>query len=123
MQIRQKMNKVTAGYKMLMVLANVDGKHLEEEHELIVNFLGKDFDPHTIGAAIETEQVRLQALSPENQMLEFREAMNAYYSQTSAAERSAFLQLAMDLVKSDEHLSPEENSFINKLFDAWGETE
>lgn len=117
------MNKVTAGYKMLMVLANVDGKHLEEEHELIVNFLGKDYDPLTIGVTMQLEQVRLQALSIETQMLEFREAMNAFYSQSTSAERSTFLQLAMDLVKSDELLSPEENIFINKLFDAWGETE
>lgn len=117
------MNKVTAGYKMLMILANVDGKHLVQEHELIVNFLGKDFDPPTIGAAIDTEQVRLQALSPDNQMLEFRDAMNVYYSQSNPNERSSFLQLAMDLVKSDDLLSPEENIFINKLFDAWGETE
>ncbi len=117
------MNKVTAGYKMLMVLANVDGRHLDEEQELIVNFLGEDFDPQTIGATMQLEQVRLQALSAESQMLEFREAMNAYFSQSSANERSSFLQLAMDLVKSDDKLTPEENIFINKLFDAWGETE
>lgn len=117
------MNKVTAGYKMLMVLANVDGAHLEEEHALIVSYLGESFDPRTIGLAMESERIRLQALAAEAQMLEFREAMNAYYSQSSSTERSSFLQLAMDLIKSDNHISSEENIFINKLFDAWGETE
>ncbi len=117
------MNKITAGYKMLMILANVDGKHLEQEHALIVNYLGESFDPRTIGAAMQSEQVRLQALSHDLKMLEFREAMNAFFSQSNAAERSGFLQVAMDLVNSDQILSPEENIFINKLFDAWGETE
>lgn len=117
------MNKITAGYKMLMVLANVDGAHLEEEHALIVNYLGENFDPRTIGIAMESERIRLQALAADALMIEFREAMNAFYSQSSGAERSAFLQLAMDLIKSDNHISREENTFINKLFDAWGETE
>lgn len=117
------MNKITAGYKMLMVLANVDGKQLEEEHALIVAYLGENYDPRTIGIAMESEQIRIQALPTEMQMLEFREAMNAFYSQSNIAERSAFLQLAMDLIKSDDHISKEENVFINKLFDAWGETE
>lgn len=106
-----------------MVLANVDGAHLEEEHALIVNYLGESFDPRTIGIAMESEQIRLQALDADAQMLEFREAMNAFYSQSTGSERSAFLQLAMDLIKSDNHITTEENIFINKLFDAWGETE
>ena len=117
------MNKITAGYKLLMVLANVDGAQLEEEHVLIVNYLGEHFDPRTIGLAMESEQIRLQSLAPDALMIEFREAMNAFYSQSTSVERSAFLQLAMDLIKSDDHVSHEENIFINKLFDAWGETE
>lgn len=117
------MNKITAGYKMLMILANVDGQHLEQEHALIIKYLGNSFDPRTVEATIKSEKVRIQALSQDSQMVEFREAMNYFFSNSSAAERSAFLQLAMDLIKSDEHISNEENIFINKLFDAWGETE
>jgi uncharacterized tellurite resistance protein B-like protein len=117
------MNKETAGYKLLMILANVDGEHLQAEHELIINYLGDRYDPRTLGPAMASEQLRIQAMPHDHQMLEFREAMNVYYSNSTAVERSRFLQLAMDLVKSDDHLSPEENTFINKLFDAWGETE
>ncbi len=117
------MNKVTAGYKMLMILANVDGEHRTEEHALILEFLGNQFDASTIAATMQTERIRLQAISQELQMLEFREAMNAFYSQSKPADRSAFLQLAMDLIKSDNRITQEENIFINKLFEAWGETE
>jgi hypothetical protein len=49
--------------------------------------------------------------------------MNAFYSQSDHSARSAFLQLAMDLIKSDNRITQEENIFINKLFEAWGETE
>ncbi|MFN3530207.1 MAG: TerB family tellurite resistance protein [Bacteroidia bacterium] len=117
------MNKITAGYKMLMILANVDGQHLEQEHSLIIEYLGSSFDPRTVDATIKAEQLRIQALPQESQMIEFREAMNYFYSHSTSAERSKFLQLAMDLIKSDEHITREENIFINKLFDAWGETE
>ncbi|MDP2187561.1 MAG: hypothetical protein Q8J69_02655 [Sphingobacteriaceae bacterium] len=117
------MNKVTAGYKMLMILANVDGEHMAEEHALILDFLGNQFDAPTMAATMQTERIRLQAISQELQMLEFREAMNAFFSQSSAADRSAFLQLSMDLIKSDNRITQEENIFINKLFEAWGETE
>lgn len=117
------MNKVTAGYKMLMILANVDGEHLAGEHTLILDFLGSEFDTNTISATMQTELIRLQAIPQEAQMLEFRDAMNAYFSHSTAADRSAFLQLAMDLIKSDNRITQEENVFINKLFEAWGETE
>lgn len=108
---------------MLMILANVDGEHLSEEQALIIQYLGDHFDANIINAAIDTERIRLQALSQELQMLEFREAMNAYFAVSTAEERSAFLQLAMNLIKSDEQITREENIFIDKLFEAWGETE
>lgn len=117
------MNKVTAGYKMLMILANVDGKQMQEEQTLILDFLGDQFDTQTITATMQNEQIRIQAISQEAQMLEFREAMNAFYSRSAQSDRSAFLQLAMDLIKSDNRITQEENIFINKLFEAWGETE
>jgi uncharacterized tellurite resistance protein B-like protein len=117
------MNKDTAGYKMLLLLANVDGKQIEHEQALILDFLGNQFDTNTIIATMQNEQIRIQAISQEAQMLEFREAMNAFYSQSTQSDRSAFLQLAMDLIKSDNRITQEENIFINKLFEAWGETE
>jgi uncharacterized tellurite resistance protein B-like protein len=117
------MNKSVAGYKMLMILANVDGTHLRIEQDLVESYLGDSLPEAIPGSQIEAEQNRIVQLSQEEQMLEFRAAMNAYYSESTSAERSQFLQYAMDLIKSDEHISPEENIFINKLFDAWGETE
>lgn len=117
------MNKVTAGYKILMILSNVDEEHLAEEQTLILDFLGTQFDVKTITATMQIERIRLQAITQDLQMFELREAMNAFYSQSSAPERSAFLQLAMDLIKSDNRITQEENIFINKLFEAWGETE
>lgn len=108
---------------MLLILANVDGKQMQEEQTLILDFLDDQFDIETITATMQNEQIRIQAISQEAQMLEFREAMNAFYSQSAQSDRSAFLQLAMDLIKSDNRITQEENSFINKLFEAWGETE
>jgi len=49
--------------------------------------------------------------------------MNQFYKQSSPEERTRFLQQAMDLVKVDNLVSPEENLFLNRLFELWGETE
>lgn len=117
------MNKSVAGYKMLMILANVDGEHLSIEQDVVESYLGDSLNKAITESQIEAEQDRIVKLSQADQMLEFRAAMNAYYTESSSTERSQFLQLAMDLIKSDAHISPEENIFINKLFDAWGETE
>lgn len=117
------MKKSVAGYKMLMILASVDGEHMQIEQDIVENYLGVSLKEAIPDSEVEAEQNRIVQLSQEEQMLEFRVAMNAYYSESSSAERSQFLQLAMDLIKSDAYISPEENIFINKLFDAWGETE
>ncbi|MFM7586680.1 MAG: TerB family tellurite resistance protein [Bacteroidota bacterium] len=117
------LNKSTAGYKMLMILAIADGTHLGSEKKQIINFLGDYFDPEFLEAAIHSEQIRLESLHKDDLMLEFRDAMNQFYRQSTPEERTRFLQQAVDLVTADEQVSPEENLFLNRLFELWAETE
>jgi uncharacterized tellurite resistance protein B-like protein len=49
--------------------------------------------------------------------------MNQFYRQSTPEERTRFLQQAVDLVTADDQVSPEENLFLNRLFELWAETE
>lgn len=116
------MDKITAGYKMLLILANADGEHETLESEVIKAYLGDEFEAAFSKLVIQAEISRYSALTHSQLLQEFDFAMHAFYSHSSKAERAAFLQYAMNLIKADANISREENEFIDHLFDSW-ETE
>lgn len=107
---------------MLLILANADGEHETLESEVIKNYLGDEFEAAFSKLVIEAEISRYSALSHNQLLQEFNTAMHDFYRNSSKAERAAFLQYAMNLIKADANISREENEFIDHLFDAW-ETE
>lgn len=116
------MDKITTGYKMLLILANADGEHEKLESEVIKSFLGDEFEAAFSRLVIDAEISRYSALSHSQLMQEFDMAMHAFYRNSNKTERAAFLQCAMNLIKADAIISREENEFIDHLFEAW-ETE
>jgi len=116
------MDKITAGYKMLLILANADGEHETLESEIIKTYLGDEFEAAFSKLVIEAEISRYSALNHTQLVQEFDFAMHSFYRNSSKAERTAFLQYAMNLIKADATISREENEFIDHLFEAW-ETE
>jgi uncharacterized tellurite resistance protein B-like protein len=113
------MDKITAGYKMLMILAQADGEHLQPESTVIQEYLGPNFELAFSQKVIAAENNRLAALSHAQRYEEFSEAMNHYYRYSKPEERTAFLQYAMNLIKADAHISQDENAFIDLLFESW----
>ncbi len=113
------MSKVTSGYKLLMILSLVDGHQMPEEEVFVRDFLNGIVDDELAGTFIETEKERLQLLDPQTLEAEFEVSMNHFFSSTSPAERTLFLDKAMKLIKSDDQITREENKFIDKLFEAW----
>jgi uncharacterized tellurite resistance protein B-like protein len=116
------MDKITAGYKMLLILANADGEHETIESDVIKEYLGDEFEAAFSKLVIDAEISRYSALSHAQLLQEFDFAMQVFYRNSTKAERAAFLQYAMNLIKVDDNISREENEFIDHLFDAW-ETE
>lgn len=116
------MDKITSGYKMLMILAHADGEHLPLESDVIHEYLGVEFDAAFSQSVIEVEAHRLNQLNHEQLLAEFDVAMHAFYRQSTREERARFLQLSMNVIKADANISEEENDYIDHLFEHW-ETE
>jgi len=114
--ITTKMNKVMAGYHMLMILSQVDGEFDTNEGIVIVKYLKEAF-PFKVNLDREVEI--LSALPKEDYFLHFNNAMNDFYEDSTQKERTEFLNFAVKMVKADKKITTEENKYLKELFFAW----
>jgi len=61
----------------------------------------------------------LSALPKEDYFLHFNNAMNDFYEDSTAKERTEFLNFAVKMVKADDKITTEENKYLKELFFAW----
>lgn len=111
-----KMNKVMAGYHMLMILSQVDGDFDATEGKVIVKYL-KDAFPFRVD--LDGEMAILSALPKEDYFMHFNNAMNDFYEDSLPQERVDFLNFAVKMVKADKKITAEENKYLKELFFAW----
>jgi len=111
-----KKNKVMAGYHMLMILSEVDGKFAKPEGKVIVNYLKNAF-PFRVDLDREIEE--LSALPKGDYFLHFNNAMNDFYEDSTEKERTVFLKFAVKMAKADKKITNEENKYLKELFFAW----
>jgi uncharacterized tellurite resistance protein B-like protein len=112
----KKMNKVMAGYHMLMILSQVDGEFDQSEGNVIINYLKETF-PFRVN--LDGEMDIISALPSEDYFIHFNNAMNDFYEDSTQQERVDFLNFAVKLVKADKKITAEENKFLKELFFAW----
>ncbi len=111
-----KMNKVMAGYHMLMILSQVDGDFDVSEGKVIVKYLKEAF-PFRV--ELDNELSILSALPKEDYFMHFNNAMNDFYEDSIPQERVDFLNFAVKMVKADKKITHEENKYLKELFFAW----
>jgi uncharacterized tellurite resistance protein B-like protein len=111
-----KMNKVMAGYHMLMILSQVDGEFDKNEGKVIIKYLKDSFPFHV---DLDNEVEVLSKLPKEDYFLHFNNAMNDFYSDSVPQERVDFLNFAVKMVKADKKVTSEENKYLKELFFAW----
>ena len=116
LRIMVKMNKVMAGYHMLMILSQVDGEFDKSEGKVIVNYLKNTF-PFRVN--LDGEMEILSALPSEDYFMHFNNSMNDFYEDSNQKERIDFLNFAVKMVKADKKITPEENKYLKELFFAW----
>ena len=114
--MERKLNKPIAGFHLLMILTNADGVFAKEEGDVIVEYLTETF-PFRV--EIDEEVHFLSMLERSKYKEHFRKAMNDFYEDSTQKERDHFLAFAVKLVKADNVIDEEENSFLKELFDAW----
>lgn len=112
----RRKNKTIAGYHLLMILSAIDGKIPVQEDRIIREYLFQEFPFHI---SLDNETDILSALHPDDWHPHFLHCMDDFYNDATPEERNEFLKFAVYLVKADEHISPEENFYLQTLFDAW----
>jgi hypothetical protein len=110
------MNKVMAGYHMLMILSQVDGKFVKAEGKVIIKYL-QDAFPFYVN--LDPEMEVLSTMPKEDYFLHFNNSMNDFYEDSTSEERTRFLKFAVKMVKADKVITTEENKYLKELFFAW----
>ncbi|MEO5572176.1 MAG: hypothetical protein ABIT08_03635 [Bacteroidia bacterium] len=110
------MNKALAGYRMLMLLSNADGKVTTGEGSLIRDYLKKTLPPDV---DLEEEEDFLGQLDPSDYFIYFSKAMDEYYKDSTAHERAGFIDFAVKIVKADDEITKEENILLEELLNGW----
>lgn len=110
------MNKTVAGYHMLTILSAIDGDSHLQEDKVVLQYIKENFKE---AINPEKELNAIQSVDRIDYPIHFNNAMNAFYMDSTAAERTHFLDLAVKVVIADHEVSHFENLFLNELFNAW----
>lgn len=111
------MNRTESGFHLLVILSLSDGGTSHEELQVISDFLENSFSGKI---DLIKEQAFLKALPMEEMESHFSEVAARFYSISSQEDRNRVLDFGMKVVMADNEMRPEENRFINLLYDAWG---
>ena len=115
-----KMNKPVAGYHMLMILSAVDGVISSKEDLVIKKWVEKEMPLHV---NLDEDIEILSAMKEDDYMMHFQKCMADFYEDTTEKERNEFLEYAIKLAKAEKPITPEENVFVDELFNEWTETQ
>lgn len=115
-----KMNKSVAGYHLLMILSAVDNKHTLAEDKVIADYLAENFP---IPVNLDKETDRLAQLPKDDYMIHFQRAMADFYEDSTEQERLELIDFAFKLTKATKPITPEENLYLNELYNEWTETQ
>ncbi len=114
--MNRRMNKVMAGYHILMILSAVDFRFNIHEEKIIRAYLVSEFPFHV---DIDREMQVISNLRPDEWEPHFLKAMDDFYDDATEEERIHFLNFAVQLAKADNVITKEENKFLNFLFENW----
>jgi uncharacterized tellurite resistance protein B-like protein len=109
-------NKSLAGYHILMILAELDGKVSEKQLKVITEYTKLNFDFLT---NLNQETILLNNLPKALYKEHFYKVATDFYVQSNHEERVKFLDFVMKVILSDKLVSKKENYFLNELFNLW----
>jgi hypothetical protein len=109
-------NKTVSGYHLLMILSYVDGhfdvKESRVAEKYVMKHFGDDIQP---GKEIQF----LKTLKEQDYFSHFKKCMDNFYSKSSIHERADIVRFAMEMIKADRKITPEENRYLNELLTGW----
>lgn len=131
------MNKYEAAYNLMMIISVVDGEFRDSEGGIVLEYLKHTHEPFvgtpnenrmfmdlTDGQLIEhfrdASYQFYRDHSTDARMMIFEGAAKHFYEQSLQSERDACIDYMKRIMIADNRISPEENTYINKLFKLWG---
>lgn len=131
------MNKYEAAYNLMMIISVVDGEFRDSEGGIVLEYLKHTHQPYV---GTENENNMFMELSDqqliahfrdasyqfyrnhptEERMMIFEGAAREFYAQSLASERDTCIDYMKRIMIADNKITPEENTYINKLFQMWG---
>jgi hypothetical protein len=106
------MTVTTAGYHILMILSAVDHHFHAAEDAVIKNFLLLQF-PEAVD--LDEQLDIISALKTSEWEAHYGQAMHHFFNNANHKEQKVLLNFALDLVKADNRVTPEEHSYM-KMF-------
>ena len=110
------MNTAIAGYHILMIMSAVDYKFSVEEDKIIREYLFQQF-PFRVN--LDQQMEIISGLMHDEWHSHFNQCVDDFYNDSNEEERNDLLKFAIYLAKADEHISEEENTFLQYMFNAW----
>lgn len=99
-----------------MILSAVDFSVSAKEDIVIREYLVQEFP---INVPLDSEMEIISSLKPEEWEGHFRKMMDDFYDDATEEERNNLLAFAIKLTKADNVITPEENRYLNMLFEQW----
>lgn len=109
--------KTLAGFHILMIIAESDGKVSIEEERVIKKYIKLNF---AFLSDLKSESEMLNNLPKELYLHHFTKAATDFYSQSNEKERLDFINSVFKLIKADNVITREENKYLNELYNIWG---
>lgn len=108
----KKSNKTIAGYHILMILSTVDNSFDPRADNIIREYLSEEA-PFPINLDNELDELIL--IEDEDVKNHFVKKVDDFYDDSTHEERKEFLNFTKKLIRADEEITPEENSFYRIL--------
>lgn len=99
-----------------MILSAVDFRFNPREDNIIREFIVSEF-PFRVN--LDKQMEKISGLHPDEWESHFLKYMDDFYDDSTLEERNNFLQFAISLTKADKVITPEENHYLQLLFDYW----
>ncbi len=116
MNQRKRGNKIVSGYILLSLIAHADDDFDPREGEIIKKYLIEKFP---LGGNLDDATDLLSVTPLESYPTLFHHCAEDFYLESNEKERLDFIQFAIELIKADDKIHPEEDEMLNKLYQYW----
>jgi uncharacterized tellurite resistance protein B-like protein len=116
MTSERRRNKDISGYQILCILAEADGDFDPREGNVIAEYISEHFP---FGGNLDLAMEEVSNTPLEDYPLLLQRCAENFYADSTEAERTHFLEFAIQVITADNKVEPQEDWMINTLYQYW----